>query len=380
MKDFSNFVNDFDDTKSHVIVGPNGSGKSTLLRSIAEESMRNGSNVIAIAPSLYDKFNNLRGQNFSFIGARQGRRLVKQSLIKLLSKVSNDNLILLKNVSNTLEYMGFDGEIGIQIKDLSPIKMINADGEFKNIDESYDAENLLNKWSNRYGDEEIAWLHMKDFSFDEINKSIFSRIAKYENVLKRAGVISSVEYYLRRKNEVIPILEASSGELTLIFSIISICTHINDKSVILIDEPETSLHPIWQKEYFSRIMDLFHYWGPRIIIATHSPIVVSGIESDKDSNLIKIHELGKLDKSKDVSERESIEKIMWERFETLTPHNNYLSERSVQLLNDLSGKRISFEEYERELVNYKNKSYDKMQVIAINNLIELGKKVLKKTE
>lgn len=44
--------------------------------------------------------------------------------------------------------------------------------------------------------------------------------------------------------------ELSSGELSVLLSILKINSEIEENSVVLIDEPEVSLHPAWQKKSF----------------------------------------------------------------------------------------------------------------------------------
>ncbi|WP_245337554.1 AAA family ATPase [Shinella sp. HZN7] len=58
----------------------------------------------------------------------------------------------------------------------------------------------------------------------------------------------------RHDGEVIELLNASSGELALISSLVFLISSIGQEPVILIDEPENSLHPRWQREYLEKIV------------------------------------------------------------------------------------------------------------------------------
>lgn len=359
----------------HVIIGPNGSGKSTFLRNSALEFIKDNKNVIAICPSMYDKFQNIKGKMFSFTGGRLGKRLVQKNIIELLKKVSKDDLNLLKNVSQTLLYMGFRGEIGIKLKYLNDHALENLRSSINSEKKYLDIKQAVRRWSSEASVDEIVWLKVESFSINEISNSIISKLTFFENLLKKHNVISSIEYYLKKGNEPIPLFDASSGELTLLSSVIFICNHIDRNSVIIIDEPETSLHPLWQKEYLSKILDLFHYWQPKIIIATHSPIIVSGVESDHRNIKVKIHELGLNNELIIDSKSESIEETMWERFKILTPHSSYLTNQITALLNQLSEKKITLKQFKEELNLFKESSYDHKQINAIGGLIDLGEKV-----
>lgn len=84
----------------------------------------------------------------------------------------------------------------------------------------------------------------------------------------------------------------SSGEKQLFLRALSLKFLEVNNSVILIDEPEISLHPQWQR----KIIDVYRSIGQnnQLIIATHSPHIVGSVKSEnlrvmtKDSDGIKI--------------------------------------------------------------------------------------------
>ncbi len=72
--------------------------------------------------------------------------------------------------------------------------------------------------------------------------------------------------------------QASSGELSILFTMSSIAGEIENGSLVLIDEPELSLHPEWQLNFLSLLTDIFsNYTNCHFIIATHSPNIISSI-------------------------------------------------------------------------------------------------------
>ena len=84
----------------------------------------------------------------------------------------------------------------------------------------------------------------------------------------------------------------SSGEKQLFLRALSLKFLEVNNSVILIDEPEISLHPQWQR----KIIDVYKSIGEnnQLIIATHSPHIVGSVKSEnlrvmtKDTDGIKI--------------------------------------------------------------------------------------------
>ncbi len=92
--------------------------------------------------------------------------------------------------------------------------------------------------------------------------------------MKKLGILREITLYLEKDNQNISLQNASSGELLILSTLTFISSYIEPNSTILIDEPENSLHPKWQKEYIGKILDMFYYYHPKIIIATHSALMI----------------------------------------------------------------------------------------------------------
>ncbi len=109
---------------------------------------------------------------------------------------------------------------------------------------------------------------------------------------------------------------------------LSTFTHLainsNEHSVIVIDEPENSLHPKWQHSYISRLLDLLSFREPEVIVATHAPIVVSGAHAQApDSTHVFRAENGVAHVVEDIED--SVEGTLMEVFGTVTRKNHYVS-------------------------------------------------------
>jgi predicted ATP-binding protein involved in virulence len=83
-----------------------------------------------------------------------------------------------------------------------------------------------------------------------------------------------------KKGDIFPIKDISTGERTLFTKILSLYLSEIKDSVILIDEPELSLHPAWQ----NRVLKLYENFANKnncqIIIATHSPHIIGSAKSE----------------------------------------------------------------------------------------------------
>ncbi len=75
----------------------------------------------------------------------------------------------------------------------------------------------------------------------------------------------------------------STGEKQIIYRVGYLLKELEnlDGAIILIDEPEISLHPKWQKKYVQFLMDVFAGLDIQFIIATHSPYILQGLRDGK---------------------------------------------------------------------------------------------------
>lgn len=150
--------------------------------------------------------------------------------------------------------------------------------------------------------------------------------------LSRARLLEMAEVRLRRKPNglSVNIEDASSGELAIATAMLGIASSIDDKSLILIDEPEISLHPAWQADYLQRLADTFGaFEGCHFVLATHSATLVSGA-SPEQSNVID------LEASESVGQKilfgKSVDEVLVRTFGVAQEGNLYLHQLLVEAL------------------------------------------------
>ncbi len=130
-------------------------------------------------------------------------------------------------------------------------------------------------------------------------------------------------------------IQASSGEYHLLTSFIGIFSKIEENSIILIDEPEISLHPNWQMKYMHNLNRIFDtYKSCHFIIASHSHFLVSDLR-EKQSSILKLffnNQISKIDARRlDWNTYAwSAEQVLIEVFKVPSSRNIYLTE----LIND----------------------------------------------
>ncbi|HDM8144629.1 TPA: AAA family ATPase [Vibrio harveyi] len=158
--------------------------------------------------------------------------------------------------------------------------------EFENYDETH-SKNItkaLEKFSkNDNGD---LYININLDKPTSIPKNCFYLL----NSLRRTGIIGNLELTVSKKVKSKPhfFSEASSGESQILLTLTSLINHINNNSIVFIDEPEVSLHPNWQVRYFS-LLDkvLKRVNNCHVIIATHSHFMVTDLNPE-NSHLVAL--------------------------------------------------------------------------------------------
>ncbi len=72
----------------------------------------------------------------------------------------------------------------------------------------------------------------------------------------------------------IPLSDLSSGEQHELVLIYDLLFKVEEYSLILVDEPELSLHVAWQKNFISDLQKIQEIKKMKVIIATHSPQII----------------------------------------------------------------------------------------------------------
>lgn len=356
------------------LVGNNGSGKSRLLSELATHFLRRRTPVIAIANSVLHRFHQ-RSNKFSKLSPSQGQRYAEAALKSALISERKSSRGDTKRIAQVFEYCGFDTSIGIKLegaRDIGGRDFTDLLGELP--ERQVDVANILSSWnllrSRTEGGYETV-INLTEGGYRATSDAQITDLIRYESDLRRAGLIERVSLFISKGGNRFELSNASSGELTLIATFAFLATHLSHKSVVLIDEPENSLHPQWQKEYHAKLLDLLYLFSPRVFIATHSAIVVSGAEAgdprcavfnlsvDLDEQPIKIEvEQTTLDESR---RPQSVEETLWENFQTLTPSNHYLSEMIATLLARLNSDEVTLEEVSIQIDELATSSYDSSQ-------------------
>lgn len=326
-----------------VIIGHNGCGKSELLRVITDSvnskiiekessgqiKIKTTGNVIfknneipvkilASSFSLNDKFpiltkrNKLYHKNYEYLGLRSTTnnafvgKYKKDFLTRLVSIISDEKKShtfrdALLNIGMPLKFK-FSFKYGRGLK-----QIMNQSSDFESYDEFNDKISKfisIKKNTNRLDSEKLYErlhsTHLKseifnffkskrrglnsiEYRIDLFNQSlndIFLHDASILIFFIESGIIQ-IDDFSFTTNDDFSFSMASSGQHHLFTEILNLTSSVTDDSLILIDEPEISLHPNWQIKYIELLQSIMNnYKGCHTIICSHSHFLVSCINEE----------------------------------------------------------------------------------------------------
>ncbi|MBS1780380.1 MAG: AAA family ATPase [Bacteroidetes bacterium] len=194
-----------------------------------------------------------------------------------------------------------------------------------------------------------------EFNLLENNDNI-NRLLKVLPYLHRLDLISYPGIVVK-KGGYYDIEESSSGEYHFLSSVIGLLATIKDNTLVLVDEPEISLHPNWQMKYIDFLNKVFRrYNSAHFIICTHSHFLVSDIKPE-NSKVISVQK-----KDKIVAETVdyntygwSAENVLLKVFNVATTRNYYIAERLAQIFK-IASSSVSpdLTMYKDELIGWYN--------------------------
>ncbi len=285
LRDISiNFGNNNKVLNLAVLAGTNGTGKTRVLESILEyfqdyiyHNYRRNSNRIEMYFEEKEKIcrDNVGNEMELYAG-------LKEFSYNETNNPRNEKHIKIKNELDILPKVIYvPTEINFQkintastalVQEYNFINIVNTN-LIKDIP-SYIATKMISAmFKNK--NEKVGDVQKK--VFDEINE-IFENLnidVKVEDISQDGR---NITLFTNSAGDKFDINELSSGEKQLFLRTLAIRMLNPENSIILIDEPELSLHPKWQQ----RIVDVYRKIGKnnQIIIATHSPHILGSVRKE----------------------------------------------------------------------------------------------------
>ena len=140
-------------------------------------------------------------------------------------------------------------------------------------------------------------------------------------VIEQTGPNSLYARFIEKnRHQPIQASGVSDGHLQLLILLTAIFSEGRDRfSLLLIDEPETSLHP-WAEAVLAEAMrEAAADWNKQILVATHSPVLISQFEPDEILRVEAVEGRSRITRLSDIPELQDL-------LARYTPGNLYMSE------------------------------------------------------
>lgn len=333
-----------------VFIGENGTGKTTILKEIydlmdiestsksenkifleLEEnekhllknySLENNNNIIMEDDTLYDCVD-INNESFDFEDIEKDK--YKSKVIYLPAEVNFNSL---KRVDRTFRYKyKFRNEINENLISDLPSAIANR----------IYVEMIMN--------EDLPARESREKVCKEIN-SIFESMDLDVELIGLSKDEDTIPIFRNIEGKEFDISGLSSGEKQLFLRALSLKFLNVNNSIILIDEPEISLHPRWQR----KIINVYENIGEnnQLIIATHSPHIIGNVKKEQLRVLKRDKEGIKVINSEELDETygRTVESILMEIMGIINTRNEETAEKIEVLRNLVREDKYESEEFE----------------------------------
>lgn len=304
---------------------------------------------------------------YKYVGAHVNGNMISSSAIAfrlLFALKENMDDRQRQNLSSILDFIGYDHTITLNYSIVLKSKKngsvydhvlqhVLKDKEYSKLT-SEQRSNKVKELYDFYKNKEFAKQPTCNYDIDiDQNSLAANEDLNYIYKLKQYDLVQATSVVFYKNGKQIASEEMSSGEFAMLSMVLSISTAASDShTLILIDEPELSLHPNWQMTIIDNLDRALKNQVCHLLIATHSHMLVSDLpmnrssvsqwEKDKDGNLIA-------NRIEENTYGWSAEEVLLKVFKTATDRNRYFGERIAKLLEQMGNDTITKEAVADEL-------------------------------
>ncbi|MHB8127197.1 MAG: AAA family ATPase [Desulfitobacteriaceae bacterium] len=276
-----------------------------LKRLLEDNVERHGfDNMEGVLPKKYETIIRQLKKTVGQIYFIKEQRLIKekkngrseQEIINVIEELPNKFKNLINNISSNYSATAnrldstypnrlFNMESGINKEEYGQ-KMNEMTYKFEKLSK-YDISEMQNSTNVVFKAEHAKALKIY---FDDFNE----KYKVYEDFIKKLDLFTDIVNYrlsfkkikisrergiivtdLDSVDRTIELRQLSSGEKQVIVLFYELIFETINDVFLLIDEPEISLHIVWQKMFMDDLLKIVEYKGLKVIVATHSPQIIN---------------------------------------------------------------------------------------------------------
>jgi hypothetical protein len=313
--------------KNIILAGENGTGKTKLLEELynaLQFSTLTYDNIIYEQPS-YELHFDISSLNYTYVD-NTGNNSKIDTCIKRFTKVnentympeveyySNNEKISQNNIDKCINSnINFDklnksiySSVDInylphnEVRGITNKKLDDINSLYNSNDLAYDIIQLLVDISTADALDLSTWFrnHPNEIPPDMEKDKRMKRFTNafklmFEDTITFEGIKDNSIPIFKKNGQIINIQSLSSGEKQIIFRGVYLLKNIDiyDNMPVLIDEPEISMHPKWEKKIYDYYKELFSKDGSQtsqLIIATHSEHILEKALQEDEILILKL--------------------------------------------------------------------------------------------
>lgn len=228
----------------------------------------------------------------------------KQNFVDTIEKYASELAELIKD-------SGFQSShVSQQLDTTFPVRLLTNDRRFKPKDASTLKDELqalqnkradLSSFNLLSSEQHLPAMQILDDIKDEDRKVLtlyvedtYAKLKPYENIYKKIELFSRILnskrlsykkirieaekgfHFMTDENRPLKLTQLSSGEQHQVVLLYELIFKTQKNVLVLIDEPEISLHVAWQKEFLKDLEEIIAIQDMPVVIATHSPQIIDG--------------------------------------------------------------------------------------------------------
>lgn len=295
---------------------------------------------------------------YKYVGAHVNGSMISSSAIafRLLFALNEQmDKRQRQNICSILDFIGYDHKISLSYslvmrskKDGAArddiAKRVEKDREYSSLNKQERngiVTQLYNFYKSKTSSDKAQYNYDLDFDTASEKSDELQNIYK----LKQCDLVNSTNVIFHKKGSDVTSDDMSSGEFDMLSTVLSISAAADDPhTLVLLDEPELSLHPNWQMTLIDNLDRALAKQVCHLLIATHSHLLVSDLPMKRSAvTQIEKDEKGEVNATI-ISESTygwSAEEVLLKVFKMATDRNKYLAEVVGTLLKDIGENTIS---------------------------------------
>lgn len=334
---------------------------------------------------------------YKYVGAHVNGSMISSSAIafRLLFALNEQmDKRQRQNICYILDFIGYDHTVSLSYSFVQKskkdgaareaiVQRVEKDREYNNLskqEKSIVVNQLYGFYKNKTATGKTRFDYDIRFDGDYASAGDLDEL-KYIYKLKQCDLVSSAVVIFHKQDANITSYNMSSGEFAMLSTVLSISAAANDThTLVLLDEPELSLHPNWQMTLIDNLDKALATKVCHLLIATHSHMLVSDLPLKRSSVTHTEKGIDGNLTSTTISESTfgwCAEEVLLKVFKTATDRNRYFGERIGKLLeqmgnNTISPKEVSGELKELQEISMHLSDIDPMKTI-LNTIVDAYK-------